>query len=368
MRDFSYSTHEQQNEIEYILKKRKQKLAKQQVVFFLILIAIFGSIVYYFLHKSLFTELDGYVKVDAKVSRPLTDIFIVDISVKIGQTVYPGDTLYSFLHTAQFVERTNLNKEIPIVQEKRQMELMLQKALREKELLVVIIKELKKQISIEEHDIRFGLSDNSSKMNLERELAENEERLAGEEDNIRTIGRYLSDINSFQKQSAIKGIEQTGFIRKVGKELLKPLLHYAVVEDTAVVTNIAVPNRTYVLRGEEILHTQSLNLRANNLYVKIYVPMDEVDKCKPNTPVTIIVNDDVRFHGHINSQGTRAEELPPYLRSNFHREAFVNISVAVIDPDQMIPFWALSNNIPVKVRINNLELIDHKNDIRYFRT
>ena len=40
MREFSFSSEERQNDIESILKERKQKIATQQIVFTVILLAI----------------------------------------------------------------------------------------------------------------------------------------------------------------------------------------------------------------------------------------------------------------------------------------------------------------------------------------
>jgi hypothetical protein len=67
--------------------------------------------------------------------------------------------------------------------------------------------------------------------------------------------------------------------------------------------------------------------------------------------------------------GTRTEELPTQLRSTLSQNHTAVVVVLGPDPDQIIPFWCLVKNIPVKIRINNFKKYEQeKKDYMLFNT
>jgi hypothetical protein len=96
---------------------------------------------------------------------------------------------------------------------------------------------------------------------------------------------------------------------------------------------------------------------------------EDMKNINRNTQAEVIVNDEISFTASVLMLGTRTEELPTQLRSSLSQNHTAVIVVLGPDPDQIIPFWCLVKNIPVKIRINNFKKYEHeKKDYMLFNT
>lgn len=96
---------------------------------------------------------------------------------------------------------------------------------------------------------------------------------------------------------------------------------------------------------------------------------DQMKHINRNTQAEVIVNDEISFKASVLMLGTRTEELPTQLRSTLSKNHTAVIVVLGPNPDQVIPFWCLVKNIPVKIRIKNFEKYEHeKRDYMMFNT
>jgi hypothetical protein len=60
--------------------------------------------------------------------------------------------------------------------------------------------------------------------------------------------------------------------------------------------------------------------------------------------------------------GARTEEIPDAIRNTLSKEHIAAIAVLRVDNGQKIPFWSVVNNLPVTIRINNMDYPDVKPD------
>ena len=320
MREFSFSSEERQNDIESILKERKQKIATQQIVFTVILLAILIIIGLWIGKNILYTEFDGYINADLNTLRHADDIYVLEVNKNVGDFVAPGDTLFSYVYSHIFYSHESTDSEPTVVVQNRNMRVDYGLARQDLEVLKVRIKELKKQLETEDHNIRFGLSDNLKKMKIEQELAEAEEQYNAQRRKLGVLWNALD-----QTKQAVKKAynSESGFLRVQDMrnvELMKELglVRYSIAVDSGIVTKVK--------------HINS------------------------NTTAEVIVNDDVSFTASVLMLGTRTEEIPGELRSTLSRDHTAVIVVMGVDTGQVIPFWTLVKNIPVRIRINNIEL------------
>ena len=112
--------------------------------------------------------------VDANKVRTPFDIYLDSVYVHTGDFVEPGDTLYSYYMLDMLVDNANPNEEPAMIAVGRNYTLQHTIAVQEIEVMKVRIEELRKQILAEDHNISFGLSDNSHKLDLQRQLREAE--------------------------------------------------------------------------------------------------------------------------------------------------------------------------------------------------
>lgn len=371
MKNFSFTTHDQNNDIENILKQRKKTIAKQQLTFSLIFIFILMIIVLWAVNRIVYTEFDGYLNTDMNVLRSPEDLFVLENYRKVGDIIVPGDTLISYVYAENFFSHEISTEEPAIIAQNRNLTVQYGLAKQDLSVTRVRIKELKRQLATTDHNIRFGLSDNQNKMKIEQELAEAKSLYNAQKRKLAVLQEALT-----QTDDAVRKLynENYGFLHVQDMrniELMKKLnlIRYSIAIDSGIVTKVHTPGLTLSLRGEPIMTTQSFNLKHNNLSVVAYVMPDDMKHINRNTQAEVIVNDDISFKASVLMLGTRTEELPTQLRSTLSKNHTAVIVVLGPNPDQVIPFWCLVKNIPVKIRINNFEKYEHeKKDYMMFNT
>ena len=371
MKNFSFTSHDTNNDIENILKQRKKTIAKQQLIFTLIFVFILIIILLWALDRTIYTEFDGYINTDINVVRSPEDLYILENHKKVGDFIAPGDTLFSYVYAENFFSHETSTEEPAVIAQNRNMTVQYGLAKQDLAVTRVRIKELKRQLATTDHNIRFGLSDNQNKMKIEQELAEAETLYKAQKRKLSVLYDAMT-----QTSDAVKKLyhEEHGFLhiqdmRNI--ELMKELnlIRYSMAVDSGIVTKVHTPGLTLALRGEPIMTTQSFNLAHNNLSVVAYVMPDQMRHINRNTQAEVIVNNDVSFSASVLMLGTRTEELPSQLRSTLSQNHTAVVVVLGPDPDQIIPFWCLVKNIPVKIRINNFKKYEHeKKDYMLFNT
>ena len=371
MKNFSFTSHDTNNDIENILKQRKKTIAKQQLIFTLIFVFILIIILLWALDRTIYTEFDGYINTDMNVVRSPEDLYILENHKKVGDFIAPGDTLFSYVYAENFFSHETSTEEPAVIAQNRNMTVQYGLAKQDLAVTRVRIKELKRQLATTDHNIRFGLSDNQNKMKIEQELAEAETLYKAQKRKLSVLYDAMT-----QTSDAVKKLyhEEHGFLhiqdmRNI--ELMKELnlIRYSMAVDSGIVTKVHTPGLTLALRGEPIMTTQSFNLTHNNLSVVAYVMPDQMRHINRNTQAEVIVNNDVSFSASVLMLGTRTEELPSQLRSTLSQNHTAVVVVLGPDPDQIIPFWCLVKNIPVKIRINNFKKYEHeKKDYMLFNT
>lgn len=370
MKDFKYSKEIEEKQIESIIKERKRKINKQQWVFTGILLVILCVIVLYVFNAVRYTEYDGYMRTDFNDIRAMEDLFLLETHVQEGDIVMPGDTLYSYVYLSNFDYQERMGQAPDIVVKGRDLRLQYNMERQDIELLQVRIKELKRQLEIEDHNISFGLTHNEHKLELEKELVETEEQLKVARRKLGVLWNTIKNVDkaSDRIQTSVDGIllEEISDKEKIMKS---GLLRYRIVADTAIVIKIDVPDLTTVFKKESIVQLQSLDLKKNNLSVVGYVPVSKMKQVNQNTHVEVIVNDEVAFNAQVKLLGARTEVIPEALRTKLSKDFMSVVVIFSINPDQTIPLWALVRDVPVTIRIDNFKKQEkHKPDYNQYNT
>ena len=178
MRDFSFSQTEtnDQQDIERILRERKRKIYKQQFIYSIILAIIIASICVWLYRKSVYVEFDGYVSADYYTFRNDDDIYFLDSKWRVGDLILPGDTVFSYVIANNFYKHESNDYEPTILVRDRDMRVQYGLTRQDLNVLQVRIAELERQLSVEDHNIKFGLSNNHNKLRTEQELSEAREQ------------------------------------------------------------------------------------------------------------------------------------------------------------------------------------------------
>lgn len=364
MKNFTYRSLDEKENIEEILKRRRRKVNRQQIVSVFILIAILGSLALYIGHHVYYTQLDGYVAVDTNKVRTPFDIYLDSVYVKTGDLVIPGDTLYSYFMLDLLVNNANPDEEPPMVAVSRNYKLQYETARQEIEVLKVRIEELRKQIRTEDHNIALGLSSNSHKLDLQRELNEAEAKL-------KALLAELDTLRATRDETKVvfarhRAMSDTTLIPQIYDDArsahMRRAISYRLASDSSIITDVKAPFHMIFFKEEEIMTKQHLDLEQNNLKVIAYVPVDKMDKVTNNSVAEVVVNKDVSFKAAVSVLGTRTEMIPENLRSYFSKKNTAVIAVFELFKDQTIPLWALASGMPVSVRIKNYTWFNRDED------
>ena len=355
MKNFTYRSLDEKENIEEILKRRRRKVNRQQIISIVIFLAILGSVALYIGHHVYYTVLDGYVSVDTNRVRTPFDIYLDSVYVKTGDLVIPGDTLYSYYMLNMLVDNANPDEEPPMVAVSRNYKLQYESARQDIEVLKVRIEEIKKQIRREDHDISLGLSSNSHKLDLERDLKEAEARLKALQAELATLQETREETKVVFERKRHHG--DSSLIPQIYDDArsasMRRAISYRLASDSSLITDVKAPTRMIFFKQEEIMTKQHLNLEANNLKVVAYVPVDKMSKITNNSKAEIVVNNDVSYKAHVRVLGTRTEMIPENLRSYFSKKNTAVIAILEIDPGQTLPLWSLASGMPVQVRVKN---------------
>ena len=201
------------------------------------------------------------------------------------------------------------------------------------------------------------MSDNVHKLNLERDYKATEEQLKAEQRKLYVLQKAINE-----SKDAVDRLDQVnsgGFtiqnVRNKKKMQELGMVHYTIAADSGLVTKNWISELSLVLRGEDIIETQSFNLEKDNVYVMAYVTPNRAKFLNRGFKAKVIVNDDVEYTATVVSMGARTEEIPEAYRNNLSKDHIAAIAVLRIDDGQRIPFWSLVNGMPVLIRFNNLE-------------
>lgn len=362
MKDFHFTTEREQAEIEQILLQRKKKKTKQQSLFMAIFIIIISIVILYCVRMVLYIDFNGYVVVHNVSFRASEDIFVHDIYKHNGDLVKPGDTIYSYVSMNWFHEIGNINTESEVIVKSRDLKVQYGLDYQNLAVLRARMEEIKRQIDIEDHNIRFGLSDNVHKLKLERDYKETEEQLKAQQRKLYVLQKAIGE--SQEAVERIGEVSNGGFsiqhVRNKQKMKKLGLVHYTVAADSSLVTRNWISEMSLVLRGEDIIETQSFDLEKDNVYVMAYVTPDRAKHINRGFKATVIVNDDVQYTATVVSMGARTEPIPEAYRNNLSKDHIAAIAVLRIDPGQNIPFWSLVNGMPVIIRFSNRDYNDVK--------
>lgn len=369
MKNFTYRSLDEKENIEEILKRRRRKVNRQQIISFIILVFLLGSLALYVGHHLYYTELDGYVHVDTNKVRTPFDIYLDSVYVKTGDLVTPGDTLYSYYMLDLLVDNANPDEEPPMVAISRNYKLQYETARQQIEVLKVRINELRKQIKTEDHNIALGLSSNSHKLDLQRELSEAEARLKAllaELDALRKT-RDETKVIFARRRAASDGSLIPQIYDDARSAHMRRAISSRLASDSSLITDVKAPFHMIFFKEEEIMTKQHLNLEANNLKVVAYVPVDKMNKINNNSRAEVVVNNDVSFKAAVSVLGTRTEMIPENLRSYFSKKNTAVIAIFTLDKGQTLPLWALASGMPVAVRIKNFNWFNRDEDTIHTR-
>lgn len=338
-----------------LLHSQKRKLAKQQVIFASIFIVAIILLILYIISRIIFVYYDGYIRLDTNNIRAIDDMYIIDMRANVGDSIQPGDTLFSYVLLSQVISHSDVTNEPVFIT--RTNDMKMQGRLAQQQLIVLRtqLAELQKQLRSEKNDIYYGLTNNTKQNELKAQI---EQVKAQIREVSNKVAIYMSRAGSNMKFVGRYGLNNrstSSLPFSPGLYSYNPsLVHYTVAPDKGFVTRVEYPDKSLAFKEDDIVSIKYDDPRKANLRVMAYVPVDKTRDLIDADSVEVIVDRQTVFKAHLVRLGLGVEQLPDYLVNNFTREAMVIMAALQFDKDQNIPIWVLNNKLPVKIRINKL--------------
>lgn len=355
MQQFSYNSKPQEEQVEQILKYHHKKLFRQQLAFtclFVAALALLGAWAY---RRSAYTYFDGYVKLDQNHIRAVDDIFVLHIFHKTGENVRKGDTLFSYVLMNNILEQHDVNVLPAVVSDRDRLLAQARLARHDIPVLRVHLEELRKREASEAHDIYYGLTDNTAQMSLQAQIKETEAQLR---EQMKRVALYDQLARRASARLGASGYGSNYLPYAPGNSLHGPMVKYCCASQAGVVTDVKVAEETVAFKKEDVVWMQHYDYRSCNLGVVCYVPSAQVKYIRRRREVEVIVNDDITLRARLSLLGIRVDEIPRHLVSNFSHDIDAVVAYFTLMPNQRVPFWVLSDHLPVRVRTLDLEEAD----------
>ena len=87
MRNFTYRSLDEKDNIEAVLRQRKKKINRQQIIAGIIIFIICSLATMYAIDKSFYTQYDAYIHIEINKVRAPYDIYLDSVYVKPGDIV-----------------------------------------------------------------------------------------------------------------------------------------------------------------------------------------------------------------------------------------------------------------------------------------
>ncbi len=358
MNEFQYNTTPQEQAMTDLLKSQSYRLARQQVIFALIFFLVIIALAYYVVSRILWATYDGYISLDENRVRAIEDVYVLKVNKEIGETVHKGDTLYSYVLLDNILSQYDPNTLPTFIKETQDMELQARLAREEIPVLQTRLAELKKQKASETSDIYYGLTDNTKRNQLDAEIAEVQEQLKRANNRVRIFASMRNTTYKFMADRGGNGSQHIPY-STVLDNYNQSLIHYCCAPSDAYVAKISVTDRMVAFKEEEIMTIQCTDYQSCHLGVITYVPSDKVKYMQCPEDADIIINSDLKLKAKLQMVGLRVEEIPKYLQSNFSHDAKATVAYFTFNGNQRVPAWAMSNDLPVKVRVNKIKALLH---------
>lgn len=362
MNEFQHNNKPQEEAAAELLKSQNKRLARQQILFAALFFGIVALLAYYVISRTVYATYDGYITLDDNRMRAGDDLLILKINKNVGESVKEGDTLYTYVLLSNILDQYDFNTLPTVVRETHDMELQAKLAEQEIPVLRTKLAELRKQKQGESQDIFYGLTDNTRRNQLEAQIAETEEELRKQENRVRI---YASMKNStWHYMNNRTGHNYARIPRQALDQFQNSgVVHYCKAPKDAFVTDINVTERSVVFKEEPIMSIQHKDYESCHLGVIAYVPSDKVKYMESPEDADVIINSDVIVKAKLTIVGLRVEEIPKYLQGNFSHDANAVVAYFTFKPYQKVPEWALTNKLPVKIRINKLKALTNPNKL-----
>ncbi len=354
MNEFQHNNKPQEQEAADLLKSQNKRLAKQQILYATFFFALVAVLAYYAITKTVYATYDGYITLDDNKLRACDDLLILKINKEVGAPVKEGDTLYTYVLLSNILDQYDFNTLPSVVRETHDMELQAKLARQEIPVLRTKLQELRKQQRGESSDIYYGLTDNTRQNQLASQIAETEEELRKQMNKVAIYASMKNNTWSFMANRNGHGIG------KIPQQALDQFhnsgtIHYCIAPKDAFVTDINVTERAVVFKQESIMSIQHKDYQSCHLGVVAYVPSDKVKYLESPADADVIINSDVVVKAKLTMVGLRVEEIPKHLQGNFTHDANAVVGYFTFKPYQHVPEWAMTNKLPVRIRINKLK-------------
>ncbi|MEG1571955.1 MAG: hypothetical protein RSC04_03350 [Bacteroidales bacterium] len=349
MQDFSYRNLG--SDAQNIIGQQKRKINRQRIIYLVLFWLFIFSVAAYIYNSIQWVTFEGTIKTSNQQITLMDDAYILNIEVKIGDTVHSGDTLFDYLYTQNLLtQKNNLSSQTWIDKEYKDIEQRIAVLNGNLQVLEEQIKVLQREIKIVEKQIFIGVSTKADLTKLTNELRSTQwkDKLLQQE--------LVLEQTYFSKIAQQRGLAE--MIRIPSEFTLHDLLqndfmgyrYSYIAKYGGMVINITSLMGTNCYKQEPVMEIQPSDAYIMNLYVEALVRPNQMKYLKKGDKVEIVITNKDTYIGIVELLGYRTAEIPPNLQNPFEKDATaVLVRIKIQNPELLKP-WELLSGLPVELR------------------
>lgn len=353
MDNFSYKKSLDANSI--IINDGKRKVNKQQVFFTILFVVIAFYMSWYFTKDYFITTFNGNVVTYQRGSRLLEDAYILEMNIKPGQMLFPGDTAFSFVYTKMIYNVLDPTSFTDIQVKGVELNLRQRESKIELEALISKKKELQVLIDEMEHNILIGINTQNDVINYIIEMTNVNQSIVQAESMVKV---YRTTLDSIISISGIRTFQEVSPHTVSNKEFLKnrkshgALMQYRVANDTVVVLKIEKIQGSMVFKGESVCTVYPFGQSGANTraYIEMIAGPEFITEMSDGEQVDIYLDNKLLGTGVLSMYNVYIEEVESSKLGAFATGKDAAIVRVNINDLASWPLKYHMDNLPVKIK------------------
>lgn len=350
MDNFSYKKSLEARNI--VIKTANKKVNIQQKIFATIF-AIFCMIfLFYFTTNYLVKTFHGRMVTLTRESLLAYDALMVDMYVKPGEIMYPGDTIYSYIYAEMLYDIRNPNSLTDYQSRIVQLEMLISKTRLELEALIIKKEDVQKLTDEMAHNILIGTNTKSDEIDYLIEMSDIDK-------NIYVAKNLLNVYNMLYLKSDIKSISRKPqpYLLHAHREFISgvrefgSLIQYKVAADTVLVFRVNKIAGEMSLKGESICSVYPLcQYFMNQTHVEMMIPPEFIHELDEDEKVDVYLGSSLIATGTLKLNNPYMENVASNKLGLFNSSIEAAIIRVELDNIRKLPLKYHMSYLPLTLK------------------
>ncbi len=353
MQNFSHKKQIDPQDV--IINQPKKKINKQQIIFTIFFLSVFGYLTWYFTKDLYVSTFQGNIISHHNDVYLMNDIFLLDVKVEPGDVINAGDTMLIYIYTDMLYSVLNPIKLNGYQQEIYDLNMAKGAKILELRTLITQKTFLQKLANKTNKNISLGLNTRSDEIDYLIEIESIKQKIDYTRNMISHYSRSVDSVNVKQSSSFQQVIDPFTQTREFIDENIHKfggILQYVIASEKTLVLTINKHPGNLVFKRESIMLVYPVVEGRGNIYIEMIMQPSFLNEMKNDEKVKIYFGPKYFGDGTIQINNTFMKDVSSFKLGQFSAGREAAIVRVAIDSTANLPLKYQVNGLPVKLRYN----------------